>query len=255
MAPKDPLGIQLYSFRKFPPLEQQLETVRRCGFTNVETFGALHEDVAGLAAALQRHGLTAKSGHFALALVESELARVVDIAGALGMPFVVAPHIVAELRPSDSAGWAALGERLAETAARLRAQGLRFAWHNHDFEFRPLADGSYPIEHLLAEGVLWEADIAWVIKGGADPKPWLERYRGRTPLVHVKDIAAQGEKADEDGWADVGAGTMAWPQLWDLAVAAGAEIMIAEHDNPSDPERFARVSAAAMQTYAARGAA
>ena len=79
---------------------------------------------------------------------------------------------------------------------------------------------------------------------------WIERYRGRIPLVHVKDIAPAGEKVDEDGWADVGAGVMPWARLWPQCVAAGAEIMIAEHDNPSDFERFARVSAAAMRGFA-----
>ena len=88
-----------------------------------------------------------------------------------------------------------------------------------------------------------------MIRGGADPRRWIERYRGRIPLVHVKDIAPAGEKKDEDGWADVGTGTVPWTELWPLCVAAGAEIMVAEHDNPNDFDRFAHVSAAAMRSY------
>ena len=68
--------------------------------------------------------------------------------------------------------------------------------------------------------------------------------------MHVKDIAPAGDKTDEDGWADVGTGTLPWSELWRQCVAAGAEMMIAEHDNPSDFDRFARVSAAAMRAYA-----
>ena len=253
MAPKDPLGFQLYSARKFPPLEQQLETLQHHGFTNVEPFGGLYDDVARLKAGLDRHGLTAKSGHFALDMIEGDPQRTQDIARALGLEIIVAPYIAADLRPQDAAGWAALGARLAKAAADLRAAGLSFAWHNHDFEFRPLADGSYPIEHLLADGVSWEADIAWVVKAGADPRPWLDRYRGRIPLVHVKDIAPAGERADEDGWADLGTGIVPWQEMWERAVAAGAEIMVAEHDNPSDVDRFARVSAAAMKSLAGGG--
>ena len=96
---------------------------------------------------------------------------------------------------------------------------------------------------------MWEADLAWVVRGGADPRHWIELYRGRIPLVHVKDIAPAGDNADEDGWADVGAGIMPWSELWPRCVAAGAETMIAEHDNPSDFDRFARVSAMAMRSY------
>ena len=97
-----------------------------------------------------------------------------------------------------------------QSSRAFRPRGLRFAWHNHDFEFQPLEDGSLPIEHVLGDRLLWEADLAWVVRGGADPRRWIERYRGRIPLVHVKDIAPAGENADEDGWADVGAGVVPW---------------------------------------------
>ena len=133
-----------------------------------------------------------------------------------------------------------VGARLVAIEARLSFAGLRFAWHNHDFEFQPLEDGSLPIEHILGDHLLWEADLAWVIRSAADPMCWIERYDGRIPLVHVKDIAPAGEKADEGGWADVGAGTVAWSEFWPQCVAAGAEYMIAEHDSPRALRSFPR---------------
>jgi hypothetical protein len=48
----------------------------------------------------------------------------------------------------------------------------------------------------------------------------------------------------------VGEGRLPWTNLWRAGVAAGAELMIAEHDAPTDVERFARVSAAAIKLYA-----
>lgn len=251
MALTDPLSMQLYCARNHPPLDRQLGVIKDAGYTNVEPFGALYDQVPDLKPLLDRHGLSAKSGHVALAVVEGDRDRAIRIARTLGMSTVVVPYLPPDARPADRAGWTALGDRLAKAAEGLRREGLRLAWHNHDFEFAALPDGSLPIEHVLADGVLWEADLAWVTKGGADPKPWIERYRGRIPLVHVKDIAPAGQKADEDGWADVGSGTMPWPDLWARCVAAGAETMIAEHDNPSDFGRFARASAAAMRALAA----
>ncbi len=163
------------------------------------------------------------------------------------------PYIPPQHRPTDREGWTALGARLAKMSDWYGARGQRFAWHNHDFEFIALPDGSLPIEHVLGASLLWEADIAWIVRGRADPKYWVERYRGRVPLVHVKDIAPEGQKVDEDGWADVGAGALPWRDLWAQCVSAGAEIMIAEHDNPNDFDRFARVSAGAMRGYASGG--
>jgi len=248
-----PLTIQLYCARNFPPVEAQLATIARHGFDNVETFGPFYEDPARTSRLLREHGLTAKSGHFALAMAEEQPARTRDIAVTLGIETIIVPYLMPDQRPTDRAGWAGLGARLETMAAAFAARGLRFAWHNHDFEFVALPDGSFPIEHLLGQSLLWEADIAWMVRADADPKLWIERYRGRIPLVHVKDIAPAGQKADEDGWADVGAGIMPWRDLWLQCVAAGAEIMVAEHDNPNDFDRFARVSAQAMRGFAKGG--
>ncbi len=245
------LGVQLYTGRKFPPVDAQLATIARHGVQTVETFAPFYDDPEATKRMLDAHGLTAGSGHFALAMLEQEGDRAIAIARTLGVEIVVAPYLAPDERPATVDGWKAVGARLAAIGARLSAAGLRLAWHNHDFEFRPLEDGSLPIEHVLGERILWEADIAWAIRGGADPRRWIERYRGRVPLVHVKDIAPIGENADEGGWADVGAGIVPWGELWPLCIAAGAESMIAEHDNPSDFDRFVRVSADAMRRYAA----
>jgi sugar phosphate isomerase/epimerase len=244
------LGVQLYSGRKFPPVEAQFATIARHGFPDVETFAPYYDDVEATKRMLDDHGLSARSGHFVLAMLEHEGERAAEVAQRLGMEIVVAPFLTPAERPATVGSWKALGARLVAIGARLSSVGLRFAWHNHDFEFRPLEDGSLPIEHVLGDRLLWEADLAWVIRGGADPRRWIERYRGRIPLVHVKDIAPAGDKADEDGWADIGAGTVRWAELWPQCVAAGAEIMIAEHDNPSDFDRFVRFSATAMHGYA-----
>jgi len=245
-----PFSIQLYSAREFPPMEAQLAVIKANGYDNVETFGPWHDDPAATRALLSTHGLTARSAHIALETVESEPQRALRIARGLGVEFVVAPYLTPSQRPTSREDWRALGARLARIGDRFGGEGFRFAWHNHDFEFFALPDGSFPIEHLLGDGLLWEADLAWIVRGGADPKPWIERYRGRMPLVHVKDMAPTGENAEEDGWADVGAGIMPWRELWARCVAAGAEIMVAEHDNPSDFHRFARVSAEAMRGFA-----
>ncbi len=247
------LGVQLYSGRKFPPVEAQLETIARCGFNTVETFAPFYDDVEATKRMLDAEGLSAKSGHVGLAMLEDEPARVVEIAKQLGMALVVGPSLPPPARPTTVGGWKAIGARLVTIEGHLSSAGLRFAWHNHDFEFQPLEDGSLPIEHLLGDRLQWEADLAWVVRGGASPRQWIERYSGRIPLVHVKDIAPAGEKADEDGWADVGAGTLSWAELWPLCVGAGAECMIAEHDNPSDFDRFVRVSAETMRGYAKGG--
>ena len=60
--------------------------------------------------------------------------------------------------------------------------------------------------------------------------------------MHVMDVAAPGAGLDEKGFADLGHGVMDWQRLWDASVDAGAQLMVVEHDLPSDWRRFARRS-------------
>ncbi|WP_075214178.1 sugar phosphate isomerase/epimerase family protein [Mongoliimonas terrestris] len=251
MAPASDLSFQLYSSRNFPPLIDQLRTLKALGYANVEPYGGLYGDLEALKAGLDETGLTARSGHFALDLLRDDLDGAVRIAERLGMELIVAPYLDAARRPADAAGWQALAADLAKIAAALRARGYGFAWHNHDFEFVALSDGSLPIDHILAApGVDLELDLAWVLKAGASPRAFLAKAAGRIAAVHVKDVAPSGENAAEDGWADVGAGVMDWPSLYGAALAPGPRLMIVEHDNPSDFRRFAAASAEAVRGFA-----
>jgi sugar phosphate isomerase/epimerase len=93
------------------------------------------------------------------------------------------------------------------------------------------------LEH--APSIEWEMDVAWVVRGGADPLAWIGRHGDRITTAHVKDIAAAGECLNEDGWADVGHGIMDWKALTDALRGAGVDLFVMEHDKPSDARRFA----------------
>lgn len=136
------------------------------------------------------------TGHFGLDMLENEVDRVLEIAKVADMKAIFCPYLDADRRPDSVAGWQEFGKRLAIAGEHYRKAGYAFGWHNHDFEFRPLADGSVPQEHILdaSPDLAWEADIAWIIKGGADPLEWIRRYGDRILAVHVKDIAIAGEK-------------------------------------------------------------
>ena len=92
--------------------------------------------------------------------------------------------------------------------------------------------------------------MAWVIRAGCDPLHWIGRHGRRIVAAHVKDIAAQGQAEGEDGWADVGQGTLDWRTLLAaLHNRSRARYFVMEHDNPSDFERFARRSIEAVRQF------
>lgn len=245
---------QLYSSRNYPPMSATFEMLANAGYTAVEGYGALYADAASVEATkagLAATGLTMPTGHFSLAMLENEQERVLEIAKALKMQRLYCPHLMPDDRPTTGAGWHAFGARLEKLAHVYRAEGYGFGWHNHDFEFRQTADGAMPQEEIFDGGphLEWEIDVAWVIRGGADPLAWIDRYKDRITAAHVKDIAPAGQNKDEDGWADVGHGTVDWPAIMAALRAIGVKHFVMEHDNPSDHHRFATRSIAAAKGF------
>jgi sugar phosphate isomerase/epimerase len=246
-------GYQLYSSRNFSPLADTLSMLAEAGYTTVEGFEgqyATDEQLDQFASALSASGLKMPTGHFSLKMLEEAPAQVLAIARRLGVERIYCPYILPEHRPTNGPGWRAFGARLELAGQPIREAGLGFGWHNHDFEFVPLSDGTIPQHEIFAGGRLleWEMDVAWIVRGGADPLEWIERYGPRITSAHVKDIAPAGQNADEDGWADVGFGTVAWPLCMAALRAAGCQNFIMEHDNPSDHARFAKRSIATLKT-------
>ena len=251
MSILDQLSFQLYSARKFPPLDTQLATLARLGYSKVEPYGGLFADADGLAAGLKRHGLTAPSAHVSLDQLKKDLDGFARQAACMGTKLVIVPAIPPEERSKDAEGWRAFGRSLAEIGTKLEKHGMQLAWHNHDFEFRKVADGAYPLDLMFdaAPSLLWEADIGWLHAAGEDPARWLEKYRDRIRALHIKDAAPAGEKAEEDGWTDIGAGVIDWKKLLPAMQATKADLYVLEHDNPANFESFARNSRAAIAAW------
>jgi sugar phosphate isomerase/epimerase len=247
----DKLSFQLYSARNFPPLDQQLAVLAGLGYTRVEPYGALLKDNTELAAGLERYRLSAPSAHIALSRLQSGLPGAIRLARQLGIELFVVPALAPARRPADAAGWRGLGAELARIQQQLDAAGLRLAWHNHDYELKALAGERYPLD-LIFEGapqLLWQADIGWLERAGADTQKWLELYGRRIVAFHLKDLARAGENKDEDGWADVGFGIVDWQRLLPAMRASSAGLFVVEHDRPADFERFARRSRATVENW------
>jgi sugar phosphate isomerase/epimerase len=241
----DTLSFQLYSLRNFHTLAEQLDLLAGIGYAHVETTRRNYLDPAATRALLERHAISAPTGHFMLEDLQTRLPWAVGVARTLGIRQIVVPGPFDEETTFDAAQWQAKGRELGQLAARLSDAGLQLAFHNHAGEFRVLPDGNAGLDHLFAgagSALYWQADLGWMARAGVDPRPWLARYAGRVLSCHVKDLAPAGTALDEDGWADVGYGVLDWRALWIAARAAGAQWMIIEHDEPRRFEEFPRRS-------------
>ncbi|MBE0412274.1 sugar phosphate isomerase/epimerase [Yoonia sp.] len=245
------ISYQLYCSRNFPPLADTLHMLADTGYTEVEGYGGLFDDMDALHAGLDASGLRMTSAHVGLDMVEDDTVATLAKIKALGCAKVFVPYVMPDARPTDAAGWAAFGARLAAAGKPFRDAGLTFGWHNHDFELVATDTGARPLDLIAAasEDLMLELDLGWVHRAGHDPVEWIKTYAGRVSAVHVKDIARPGECTDEDGWADVGQGIMDWAAIHAALLAAGVDHYVVEHDNPSDHLRFARRSLAAIKDF------
>lgn len=245
----DRLSIQLYSLRDMHGLDRQLDAVTTAGLKLVETIQPHLDDAHNVRQALDARGLRAPSGHVAMPALRERFDQTVQAARTLGLDLLIVPALPSDERYQDVGGWTRTGMELSALGRRLREHGLAFAYHNHAWELEALPDGQMPLNVLLqtAEGVGWQADVAWLVRGGGDIDEWLDRWRTRIVSVHVKDIAAKGHNIDEDGWASVGAGTMAWDSLLARCAALPARQLVLEHDKPRDPAAFVTESTAFLR--------
>lgn len=160
--------------------------------------------------------------------LQDNYQEIVDDAAEGGLPFLVCAgtpiNSLAEIKSSIAV--------LNKTAEAAHKAGIQFAYHNHDREFATI-DGVVPYELLLSETdpklMKMELDVAWSIKGGANPVALFEKHPGRFPLWHVKDLDAERKTV-----LPVGKGTIDYKPVFAAAAKAGLTYYFVEHDMPAD---------------------
>ena len=225
------LAVQLYTLRNRleADLEGTLAQLAEASATEVELAGFYGRTPAEMRAALDSAGLKAVAGHVPIEGWEEAPDRVLAAAEALGMETLVVPW----LPPPETAAEAdAALERILAASEVAKGGGFGFAYHNHDFEFRTLDDGTDLWSRITGAGIPHEPDVGWLTVAGRDPVTVIGELAGRCPLVHAKDVR---RKADGT-WEDViaGDGELDWPAIAAAAVAAGATRIVVELDNPSE---------------------
>jgi sugar phosphate isomerase/epimerase len=115
---------------------------------------------------------------------------------------------------------------------KCKEAGLQLLYHNHNFEYEKDANGVVPIEYFMAntdpEYVNFQMDLYWVVKAGADPVAYFEKYPGRYKIWHVKDMDDQGR------FAPVGTGTIDFARILAKKDVSGMQYYIVEQDQTFD---------------------
>ena len=229
-AKLEKIGVQLYSVRgdMEKDFEGTLKNVADIGYKQVEFAGYFGRSPADVRAILKRLELDAPAAHIGTpASLTNDWQKTIDNAKVMGHKYLIVAYIEDKDRTLDNyKKYADLFNSAGETA---RKSGVRLAYHNHDFEFKPL-DGTVPYNLLLERTdpklVAMELDLFWVTKGGRTPAEYFNRFPGRFEAVHVKDMDAEGRMVD------VGHGKIDFAKIFAQHKKAGIKYYFVEHDDP-----------------------
>src|ERR1700739_33946 len=180
-----PLGAQLYTVRNLAKrrLAAALAGIRQIGYEEVETFTALYSHPAAeLKGMIADHGLRVPSGHFDYVTLKQKL----DYAHTLELDFVICPMLPKTMRTSLD-GFKKAADQLNQYGEKVKQAGMRFGFHNHNYEFRRFGDIT-GFDVLMSSTdsslVCLEMDCYWITQAGEDPIAMFQRLGTPTKMLH-----------------------------------------------------------------------
>jgi len=243
-AGKSSLVEEFLNFKKLPAYGLQLWTVKEdlaanpkevlkkvasFGYKQIESF----EGKNGMFWGLKNTEFKKYLDDLGTKIISSHCNNTVDFerkaaeAAEIGMKYLICPYKGPQKSIDDFKKFA---DEFNVSGEICRKNGIRFAYHNHDYSFKPI-DGQVPQEVMMngtdKNLVDFEMDIYWVIAAGEDPKAWFKKHPGRFKLCHVKDLAktATGHES-----VQIGKGTIDFASILKAGTADGLKYYIVEQE-------------------------
>ncbi len=208
---KKDIYLQLYSVRDDIKADYQatIDTVANTGFTGVEAAGYSDGQFYGMAPAdfkksIEDAGLEVLSSHAGRPLADNtkdtnwdEVWQWWDTAiqahKDAGMKYIVTPWMPTPKTLADLKAYCDYYNQIGE---KCNAAGLRFGYHNHNFEFTEI-EGEVMYDYMLKNTdpakVFFQMDVYWVVRGGQGPVDYFNAYPGRFEILHIKDNKELGQ--------------------------------------------------------------
>ncbi len=203
-APSPAFGVQLYSFRDALAKDaiKTLEGIAGLGIKKIESarsdkglyYGLRPEQMGKVCADL---GMQLISGHVHL---DDTFENTMEQAAASGQEYVICSSLPTNGQHVDN--YKSVAEAFNKAGEACKKMGLKFGYHNHEYEFESdKGTVLYDIlmDETVPELVHMELDLGWVIVAKKDPLHYFEKYPGRFPLWHLKDMNLANNESTEFG--------------------------------------------------------
>ena len=202
------VGIQLYSVRTdmLADAVGTLKQLAKIGYTQLESarsakgsfYGLQPKEIKKIAADL---GMTVRSGHVH---IDENWNKAIDEAGEAGQTYLVCSSMPSNGQTIDN--YKRVAEMFNKAGEECSKANLIFGYHNHEYEFDKV-DGKILYDVLLdntnPRHVKMEMDLGWLILSGGDPQAYFDKYPGRFPLWHLKDMDKVKKHSTEFGEGDI----------------------------------------------------
>lgn len=233
------IALQLYTVRD-ATAQDMIGTLRRVaemGYEGIELAGNGNATTEEITTTLRELNMQCVGSHVGIEALQNDLPGVIQSANWLGHRHVVCPYTGEEWRSEE--GYRKLAGLLSDVGAQLQREGLQMCYHNHAFEFEKY-NGQYGLDILLGSGdpdlLHAEIDTFWVQKGGEEPGAFIEKYEGRAPLIHLKDMTEDGD------FAPVGEGVMSWDSVFEASDDNALAYIVEQDQCKGDPFESAQAS-------------
>lgn len=232
-------GLQLYSVRdamKEDPLDT-LTKLAKMGYRNVEHAGYANRKFYGYSVpefkkVLADLDLKMPCGHTVMRAghwdaqkkdFSDEWKQTVDDAAEMGQHYVISPWLDESLR-TDYDRLSAFLEIFNKSGELCQKSGMKFGYHNHDFEFGEKLNGKKIYDIIMEQTdpklVAQQLDIGNMYISGGRAAEVLKQYPGRFELIHVKDeIKVPGDEKYES--TVLGKGIIGTKEVIDLGRKMG----------------------------------
>jgi sugar phosphate isomerase/epimerase len=225
-----PVAVQMYTLREESENDfaGTLKKVAELGFDGVEFAGYGGLSAKEVKTLLDELGLRAAASHVPLEYLENNLSQVIEDMKILESKYIVCPYLMPDRRNEQD--YLALISLLNHAGETCQLEGITLCYHNHDFELARLSDGRMALEAIFEDTnkdhVKAEFDIYWLTKAGEKPIEWINRYKNRTPLIHLKDMTTDAEQF----FAELGTGGVDLEAVLNIGEEAGVDWWVVEQD-------------------------
>jgi len=219
-------GIQLYSVRDDMSKDPSgtlknlsamgYKYVEHADYVNRKFYGYSPDDFKKL---LDGLGLQMKSGHTVMGRDAWDESRndftdkwkyTVEDAATVGQEYVISPWLDESYR-KDIDGLKKFLAVFNKSGELCKKSGMRFGYHNHDFEFNTMVNGSRLYDIILRETdpdlVIQQMDMGNMYGAGGRALDLLKQYPGRFKSFHVKDEIKSESPDSMEGYESTILGT------------------------------------------------